>query len=443
VSKKAWSKNRAVTVVTAVVLGLGIGWTLGAQDKTEKKWKDQQEYQLANDANKAGPQDRIAILDKWKQGYPQSDYGDVRETLYLMTYQQQSNCRKSIDAAGDILKSRPNDFLALSAIEGCIYQMNPPAPADLDTAEKTSKHLLDSLDTVFADGNNPPNLTPDQFKQAKAPMQAFAQRTLGYVYMQRKDHEHAETEILKGLKLDPTQSQFAYFLGSELLAQQQKDPKKAPLALFYFARAAAYDGSNAIPAPQRKPALDFLTRAYTGYHGSNQGLDQLLALAKTTPFPPDGFSVVSIADINAKKAEQLELERQQNPMLAVWTDVKMMLMGDNGFTYFEMNVKDSAFFKTKGKIISMTPATRPKEIVLGVEKGDVADATLKFEAALPGKMEVGEELEFEGVPQTFSKDPFMIMFDVDKDKLYGWTGKNTPATKAAPKAPPKAPAKKQ
>ena len=27
----------------------------------------------------------------------------------------------------------------------------------------------------------------------------------------------------------------------------------------------------------------------------------------------------------------------------------------------------------------------------------------------------------------------MIVFDVDKDKLYGWTGKNTP-TKAAPKA---------
>lgn len=434
-SNLAWSKNRAVTVVTAVVLGLGIGWTLGAQDKPAKQWKSQEEYQLANDANKATPQDRIAILDKWKQGYPQSDYGDVRETLYLMTYQQLNNCRKSVDAAADILKSRPNDFLALSAIEGCIYQMNPPSPADLDTAEKTSKYLLDNLDTVFAAGNNPPNLTPAQFQQAKDPMKAFAQRTLGYVYMQKKDHEKAEVELLKGLKLDPTQSQFAYFLGSELLAQQQKDPKKAPLALFYFARAASYDGQNAIPAPQRKAALDFLTKAYTSYHGSAEGLDKLLALAKMTPFPPDGFSIISTADISQKKAEEEEAKRQANPALAVWGDVKKALQGPDGASYFEMNVKDSAFLKMTGKIVSMTPANRPKEIVVGVEKGDVGDATLKFEAPLPGKMEAGEEISFEGVPQTFSKDPYMIVFDVDKDKLYGWTGKNAPVR--APRAAPK------
>lgn len=443
-SNKAWSKNRIVTALAAAALGLSIGWTLGAQDKKDKQWKDQQEYQLANDANKpeTKPADRIPILDKWKQGYPQSDYADVRENMYLMTYQQLNNCRKAVDTAVDILKTHPNEFLALYAIGGCIYQLNPPSPADLDTTEKTSKYILDNLDMVFAAGNNPPTLTPEQFQQTKEPVKAFAQRTLGYVYMQKKDSAKAEVELLKGLKLDPTQSQFAYFLGSMLLAQQKESPAKAPLALFYFARAAAYDGPNAIPAAQRKPAVDFLTRAYNSYHGSNEGLDKLMALAKTTPFPPDGFSIVSIADINQQKAQDEEKKRQENPALTIWTDVKKELQGPNGPSYFESMVKDSGFLKMKGKIISMTPATRPKELVVGVEKGDVADATLKFEAALPGKMDAGEEIEFEGVPQSYTANPYMIVFEVEKEKLFGWKPVAAPA-KAAPKGAPKAAPKKQ
>ena len=52
-------------------------------------------------------------------------------------------------------------------------------------------------------------------------------------------------------------------------------------------------------------------------------------------------------------------------------------------SYFEMTVKDAdlpggvnGVNKFKGKIVSMTPANRPKEIVLAIEKPDVADATL-------------------------------------------------------------------
>jgi hypothetical protein len=74
----------------------------------------------------------------------------------------------------------------------------------------------------------------------------------------------------------------------------------------------------------------------------------------------------------------------------------------------------------------MTPASRPKTVVVAVEKSGVADCTLTFEAALPGKMEPGEELEFEGVAKSFAKEPYMLTMTVEKDKLTGWTGKNAP-----------------
>jgi len=50
-------------------------------------------------------------------------------------------------------------------------------------------------------------------------------------------------------------------------------------------------------------------------------------------------------------------------------------------------------------------------------------------------MEPGEELEFEGTAKSYTKEPFSITFEVEKDKLTGWTGKNAaPAAKKAPAA---------
>ena len=75
----------------------------------------------------------------------------------------------------------------------------------------------------------------------------------------------------------------------------------------------------------------------------------------------------------------------------------------------------------------MTPALKPKTVVLAMEDGTTPDATLKFEMALAGKVEVGTELSFEGVPESYTASPFMVVFTVEKDKLHGWTGKNAPA----------------
>jgi hypothetical protein len=55
---------------------------------------------------------------------------------------------------------------------------------------------------------------------------------------------------------------------------------------------------------------------------------------------------------------------------------------------------------------------------------------LKLDAPLKGKPEIGEEIEFEGVPSAFQPDPFMVTFDVEVAKIKGLTVK--PAGPAAP-----------
>ena len=387
-----------------IVAGLSLGF--GGAGTQEKDWKGQEEYNLFQAYQKADLKGKIEALDKWKAAFPASDFAEEREEQYLIVYQQTNMNREAFDKAAEILKTHPNHFYSLSAIERLVYVLPPPPKAaDLDTAERVSKYLLDNLDAVFAPTNKPADVKDADWLTYKPAMKKAAQATLAWVYVQRKDHPNAEIELTKYLHLDPTQASTSLTLGDELLAQNRDHPDKIPLGLYQFAHAATYDGQNSLPEAARKQALDYLTKTYTAYHGSQDGLDKLLALAKNSPFPPEGFSIESAHDIAMKKAAAEEDFDKAHPDLGLWqTAIKDPLTKDGGDAYFEMSVKDSLLpggangvQKFKGTIISMTPETKPKQIVLALEQPNVPDVTLELSQALPGKMEPGEELQFEGV----------------------------------------------
>ena len=97
-------------------------------------------------------------------------------------------------------------------------------------------------------------------------------------------------------------------------------------------------------------------------------------------------------------------------------------------------MKGAALPRLKGTLISHTPAVRPKELVLAIEKADVPEVTLKFEEPLPGKADKGTVIEFEGIPSAFTKEPFRVTFDVEgKEKITGWPAAAAPAKKAVSK----------
>src|SRR2546423_11786531 len=128
--------KQIVAVIPALVLGIGLGWTLAAQDaKPEKKWKDQAEYDAYVAVTKADAKARVPLLDKWKAGYAQSEYSEQRQDIYLITYLQLNQCRGAVDTSVDILKTRPNHARSIEVILACVYTFMPPQPADLDTRQ--------------------------------------------------------------------------------------------------------------------------------------------------------------------------------------------------------------------------------------------------------------------------------------------------------------------
>ena len=116
--------------------------------------------------------------------------------------------------------------------------------------------------------------------------------------------------------------------------------KYAP-ALFEYARAATYDGPGALPAATRAQLLAYFNKVYAEFHGSADGSDKVLALAKTSALPPDGFDIQGLGDIEAAKAKALNDRMAADPAFKLWYTIETNLTGDQGDQFFASNVKDA------------------------------------------------------------------------------------------------------
>jgi len=113
-------------------------------------------------------------------------------------------------------------------------------------------------------------------------------------------------------------------------------------------------------------------------------------------------------------------QRAGDPGLGLWKGLKAALLAPDGQSYFDMAMKGAQLPTLKGKVVRLEPNTNPTTILLAVEDGVTADATLRFHRPLEGTVDVGKQLSFEGVAESFTRTPFMIVFDVEDDHLHGW-----------------------
>jgi len=394
----------------------------GQAGQPKKNWKDQAEYDLfASITKETDNNKKLSLLDSWKQKYPSTDFKQERLQLYLTTYQGLGQPAKMIETAKEMLANDPKDLQALYWIAFLTPTMNNTSPEALDQAEKAGNGLLAA--------EKPPTTSETDWQKAKKDMEALGHKTLGWVAMQRKNNEQAEQEFTKSLQVNPNAGEVSYWLGTVILAE--KKPERQSEALYHFARAASLPQSQGGLTDQGRSQIDsYFTKAYTNFHGKDDaGLSQLRATARQNAFPPADFKIRSSAELAVEKQNELQ---KQNPQLALWLNVKNELNGPNGEQYFNSTMKGAAVPKLKGYLVSQSPASRPTTLVLGIENQNTPEVTLKLDAPLAGKADPGTALEFQGIPQSFTKEPFMVTFDVEKSKISGWPAQAAPAPARRP-----------
>ncbi len=411
----------------------------------EKQYK-QGEYEMykaaADDLGASNFTKAIADLDGWKQKFPESDYADDRQLLFVHAYVGAKQPGQAIDAAGVLLNkdldaalNNPGNVLTLLfKTFSAIAEVPEPTPAQLATAAKAARTLL-SYD------KKPDALTGDAWTQARNQLQTAARGALVYVAIQpgaaaikRGDCAAAESSLVKAVQENPDSVQAAWYLGTAQLCLYKTQPEKASPALYELARAAAIDPAKGLVDPkwQRDTVEPYLEKTYNKFHGADpEGLKQLKETAAAAPLPPANFKIKSAAEIAHEK--ELEFEKS-NPQLALWMKIKGQLADTNGDQYFTDQLKNSAVPQLRGTLVEAKPECRPKELLVAVPLPDAqqplrAEITLKLDSALTGKPELNQEFHWEGVPSAFSKDPFMLTMDTEKAKIEGL---NTTGCAAAP-----------
>jgi tetratricopeptide (TPR) repeat protein len=400
--------SKAVTAITiATVLGSGGAWCQTPQ------WKDRAEYDIVQSINaEKNDAKRLELLDSWKQKYPGTDFKVLRLGHYLNTYKGLNNGAKMLETAKEMVTVDPKNLQGLYWASVLTISLANTAPDALDAGEKAANSLTANLDAL-----KPAGASDEAWKKEKPTLEAIGYKTLGWIAMQRKNNEAAEKAFAKAMEANPNEAQVAFWLGTVILAQKNADRQVEPL--FWFARAVTVDGPMALPPDHRKAAEAYFVKLYSTYHGDSSGLDDVKKYATANTKPGPDFKIDSKLEIEAKGDADFA---QKSPQKALWKRVKNELTAPNGEQYFAEHVKDTALPKLKGKLISQKPTLRPKELVLAILDDTTAEVTLKLELPPNGaaKADPGTELEFEGTPTAFTKEPFNVTITVEKGKLTGW-----------------------
>jgi tetratricopeptide (TPR) repeat protein len=378
-----------------------------AQDPpAQKTAKDQIEYGLMTDFNKeTDPGKKIPILDQWTEKYPDTAFKQERNYYYMDTYSK----------------------LAAKGVQ-------PSATPDaVEMAGKAAQTLIDKADTFFSPENKLPNVTDAQWAQAKAAVVAQAHGTLATLATNKKDYPTAEGEYKKLIAMDEGNAMWYYYLGTAILSEKKVD--RYPEVIYLYARAVSLPGAGAIKDDTvKKPISDYLNKIYNNYHGGPDGLDDVKAKALTAPLPPADFHIKSITEISMEANSNADAFAKSFPEIMVWRGLKDQLVGAGGDDYFK-NMKDAEIAGLKGKVVAQNGQ---KELTISMDYATPdtekkAELTMKFETALKGTVEPGTLLSFAAVPDSYTKDPFMIVVTAEKAKVEGLgDAAGAPETKKAP-----------
>jgi hypothetical protein len=319
----------------------------------------------------------------------------------------------------EILKRDPKNFRAAYYI--CVWAPavgGASPPPDLQQQVQTAAQtVIDQAPTAFDPAKKPANVSQADFDKAKVASLSTAHNALAWLATTKNDKATAENEYKTSLEANPDQPNI-----SALYAKLLVDDKKIPEGLFEYARAGQYTGPGpALPEATRTQLMTYFNNEYKAYHGSADGADQILAQAKTQPLPPAGLSITSAQDLANKAADATQQRVNSDPAFKIWYIIKQNLTGDQGPNFFASSVKgaeipgDQVPSKTfSGTVISLDPPDAPTKVVVGVEDPTKPDATLTFSKPLPAaaldKVKVGQKIDFSGIADSFTKDPYMLTF---------------------------------
>ena len=395
----------------------------------KKEIKDPAEYNAYVGAvQQADAAAKISGLEAFLSQYPNSVMKEDALELLMGAYQQTNNAAKMNDAAQRLLQANPNNLRALALMaytKRAAAEANQNPQQNLAEAAQYADRGLQALKTAA----KPEGMSDADFEKLKSQMSTIFNGVAGIAALQSKNFPLAEERLRAAVQGDPNDLRNVYPLALAYLTATPPDPVNG---LFFIARAA----NLAAGSPGQAQIMAYGKSQYTKYHGSDQGWTDLLALAKTTPLPPQGFTITQY--VPPTPAEQAaEIIKNKTPdeikklSFAEWELV--LSAGKPEDAEKVWNVIKGLPLQMEGIVISVSPT----KLEIAASQDDIekkrADIELTMMGPIPARLmpKEGATLDFEGTPASYTPSPFVMIME-----------KGTLLTKAAP-APAKKPARKR
>ena len=388
-------------VATLAALTLAATGAFAQEAPKPKQAQDQAEFDLLTAVNKevASPK-KIELLQQWEQKYPNTAFLEERATVLVQTYQQLNKPAEMYEACKKLYAINPKNPMALYFLMQLPLSLGDAVK--YDEGEAYSKKFLELLPGL-------PGAEADKKAQ-----ETLARKLPGNYAVLKKDFPKAEQAFTDYLKWNPNSGNISYALANGMFAQKNK-AKQMP-ALWHLARGAHYTGDDALPDATKLKLQAFFEKSYVGYHGSKNGIQEVIDAALKNPFPPDGWKILS-----SDEQDDLEMEdlKKSDPMMYNWVQMKRGLTGPEGAKYWEALKGSAIATKFKGKVISSSPPVKTKEVIVGIRDANNPEVKLILEAPV-GKIEPGTEIEFESaVAKDFTAEPFLLTVDIENAKVTG------------------------
>lgn len=364
---------------------------------------DAREYELATQAASASdPEARLKSLETWRKEYPETALEPQRRRLEMQAYQSAGRIADAVAAAEKVLEIDDDDFAAEYLIASLAPAVVGTDPGAAEKGRRAAGRLLKTgIERQFE--TRPDGVDAARWAEMRRLVENRARLTLGWAALQSKDLGEAERELTTLLENDPNSAQASYWLATALLGQ--KSPEKNDAALFALARAAAYEGAGALPENDRRSVGEYLRKVYASYAGTEDGLDELLALARDQALPPEDMP--RILSKPEREAAAEEERRRENPELYAFLDLREALTSERGAAMWaDFRGKVSPEFALY--VVAGEPAQRPLRLLLASESGGEVELVLELENRRRTPIAAGSRIVVEGVAKELATSPFQL-----------------------------------
>lgn len=437
------------TTLLAVVLAVAVAAAAQTQPQTQPaapgsgpaqgpEIKDAAEYNAYVGAiQQTDPKAKASALEAFSVQYPNSVMKISTLEQLMGTYLQLNDQAKVMDAAKRLLAADPCNLRALALLSSLGRQSVATAQSAAASQQSISDTALYSGKGVecLATAQKPATMSDADFANLKKQVTVIFNGGAGFAALQSKDYAHAQQYLRAAVVAEPNDIQNVYPLAMAYLTPKPPDTVSG---LFFIARAVNLAG------PQGQAQIQsYGEKVYKNYHGSDDGWTDVIALAKTNPLPPAGFTVTQyVPPTPAEQAHELVKDKtpDQIKQLSFGEWELVLSAGSQEDQDKVWNVIKGVPLQMEGTVLSgstpeATPPT-PQASVLQIagSEDDIeqkkADITITMTGVISARTmpKEGDTLDFEGTPVSYVPSPFMMT--MEKGVLLKKAG-----TKPAPKPP--------